>query len=603
VRPVVESFGGLALIRGGGCGGAADADLELPRRLLGLGADPDTLEGSASPLRTAIEARHVGFVRRLLDAGARPDRADADGVTPLMILMGYATSRDDRRRPARALDRAVDAIATALIDAGADVNARTTRPPGDEPAGRTALMYGLGMLPRNVTRLLESGADPTLGDAEGGTALHVCREPATAARLRARGADVSARAAGGRTPLCSAIEAGCLPMVQWLWRFPETRTVRTTDGRTPLDLARSHGREDLVEWLAARTPPAVATPVPERRPAPAPPAPVSVPGGAEMLVVHVVTEVPGLSGAERFAPLLSSVAALSLPAPTSVTPPGRKAQRIRSWEDPAVLLALDAGAGVTDVRDADGRARLLLGQSPEHGTLRLEIGGGVAAALDAATLRTFLEAAVVALRAVYAQCHLDVRSRVLHRTHYAGAPRTFYASGLFWLTFFGDDELERQGGDAVVLNPFAACAQVGHGVLLQVGQSPQVAVTAEGEQALVRATRALPPARPRPPRTPTSLPPAPLPPVRVAGVRGVRDRTDGSLWVAKHVAAGSRLPASMIARLARVVGASELPVARVHVLFSRRESAERNRAPLRAAGIAAWYVDPTTGTRREAPAE
>jgi hypothetical protein len=71
------------------------------------------------------------------------------------------------------------------------------------------------------------------------------------------------------------------------------------------------------------------------------------------------------------------------------------------------------------------------------------------------------------------------------------------------LTFFGDDELERQGGDAVALNPFADCARVGHGVLLQVGASPQEAVTAEGEEALVRATGALPAVVPRAPSEPT----------------------------------------------------------------------------------------------------
>jgi hypothetical protein len=198
----------------------------------------------------------------------------------------------------------------------------------------------------------------------------------------------------------------------------------------------------------------------------------------------------------------------------------------------------------------------------------------------------------------YARAHLDAAAQRLHEQHYQGNERSFYADGLFWLNFFGPDELERQGGAAVADNPHARVEHVDGGLLLEVGDGHLDAATPEGEQRLLAATRALPPLGGDVDEEPEEPVPADL--VTIGGVRGFLDPVDHGFWVSKHLGGASTLDAETLRRLASLPGQGEPPIGQVHVLFSTREAAEANCAALAAAGAETWYDDPETGDPRPA---
>lgn len=73
--------------------------LETVRHLLAAGADPNVAWRSVrvTPLLYACQggpdAPHLGVVQALLEAGADPERADATGMTPLMVVQATAVWR------------------------------------------------------------------------------------------------------------------------------------------------------------------------------------------------------------------------------------------------------------------------------------------------------------------------------------------------------------------------------------------------------------------------------------------------------------------------------------------------------------------------------
>jgi ankyrin repeat protein len=193
--------------------------LEAARMLIAAGAD---LRGTAKgwpALHQAAYVGHVDMVELLLRSGAAVDATYApDGTTALF-------------------GAGVPAVATALLRAGAQPNARGTD-------GRTPLI-GLARLawggwsqydghawreppPRDVAAtgrvLLEAGADARAQDGQGLTALQVAVESpypgrvALALLLLEHGADPNCRDAEGRTPLWRdlARRSGSAPLLALL---------------------------------------------------------------------------------------------------------------------------------------------------------------------------------------------------------------------------------------------------------------------------------------------------------------------------------------------------------------------------------------------------
>ncbi|MDR0780548.1 MAG: ankyrin repeat domain-containing protein [Pseudomonadales bacterium] len=148
-------------------GGNPNLQLKLfpPYRSLGAdrGADGLLRTGTTALLRAA-RGGDVEATALLLAHGARVDLPNEDGITPLLAASGYRASNVDTRGKFRTEEQA-HAIATLLLDAGADANA-------SESAGQTAL-YGAATNGWDtvVQLLAERGADLEHKDQAGRTPL------------------------------------------------------------------------------------------------------------------------------------------------------------------------------------------------------------------------------------------------------------------------------------------------------------------------------------------------------------------------------------------------------------------------------------------------
>ncbi|KAI8626193.1 ankyrin [Xylariaceae sp. FL1651] len=164
-----------------------------------------------TPLSFTIEASNVAMVRILLDSGANPNLQAADGCTPLYLA-------------AKASNVAVVRI---LLDSGANPNLQAAD--GCTPLYLAAKASNVAV----VRILLDSGANPNLQVADGCTpllaaalALEYNYKGAPAQRtveliLQSTMLDtVNVRNRVGRSPLCSAMEAGNCEVSQWLISHP-----------------------------------------------------------------------------------------------------------------------------------------------------------------------------------------------------------------------------------------------------------------------------------------------------------------------------------------------------------------------------------------------
>ena len=148
-------------------------DLGSAERLLNAGASIDTRLLSVSE---AIRSSTVEVVQWLVSRGARLDRWKGDRYGPLHVLLVRPVSE---RLGGKA---AVISMLEVLLAAGADPNARLD--------GERTLLMWCG--PESIAMLLAHGADPTLTDHAGNTALHVTRSVEAIRLLAAHGADVNA---------------------------------------------------------------------------------------------------------------------------------------------------------------------------------------------------------------------------------------------------------------------------------------------------------------------------------------------------------------------------------------------------------------------------
>ena len=127
-------------------------------------------------------------VRRLLDAGANPNVANAEGLKPLHI----------------AANEGHTAVVTALLEGGADVNAA-------EPLGWTPLYFAAhGGHAAVVSRLLDEGVDQNAGFLAD-KPLHIAAQRGGMAVVRElldRRAHLDRPGQGGRTPLHGAAQGG-----------------------------------------------------------------------------------------------------------------------------------------------------------------------------------------------------------------------------------------------------------------------------------------------------------------------------------------------------------------------------------------------------------
>jgi uncharacterized protein len=177
--------------------------LQMARRLLSLGVDPNTqlnmhrpfrgrfaddlMTTGCSPLLRAALSVDREMIDLLLGGGALPDLPNVMGVTPLMAAAGVGATRGVvvGQGPVAGSDPESSAVEVIglLLRAGADVNARVTdtssrtaviaRPSSmTDRQGQTALYGAIGQNWTRVARLLiDSGARLDIQDAAGKTPL------------------------------------------------------------------------------------------------------------------------------------------------------------------------------------------------------------------------------------------------------------------------------------------------------------------------------------------------------------------------------------------------------------------------------------------------
>ena len=191
-------------------------------------ADYD-MRGGAGPLFIAALSNDHEAMQVLLAHGAEVDLNNVLQMTPLMIAAGMrGTGRaggggggfggggggggDPQARVIKSID--------LLLDAGADVNARVTDSrthtakilayvQGRDQEGRTALFAAAESGSDKVVKhLLDRGADPTIRDATGKTALDIARAPPPAAPGAAAGGGGGGGggAASGRAAVIAMLE-------------------------------------------------------------------------------------------------------------------------------------------------------------------------------------------------------------------------------------------------------------------------------------------------------------------------------------------------------------------------------------------------------------
>jgi len=155
----------------------ADPNARLLRTIIGRhhGQGDPLLSEGAAPLHRAAKSVDVEMMRLLLEGGADPLAAKADGTTPLMLAAGGQVPRNLGLSPAASAELVLSAV-RLLLDRGGDPNAFNR-------FGQTALHFAVerGADVSVVQLLVARGAEPELQDRQGRTALDL------AARTTGRG--------------------------------------------------------------------------------------------------------------------------------------------------------------------------------------------------------------------------------------------------------------------------------------------------------------------------------------------------------------------------------------------------------------------------------
>ncbi|KAL5342208.1 ankyrin repeat-containing domain protein [Aspergillus crustosus] len=193
-------------------------------------------DGVTPPL-AATTANHSAIVEYMLlgDEWSDPNKGDDGGLTPLMsatlrghgeivrlllacprIDIAVTNKRGETALSVAARSKHVD-ILQQILDHGAGVN-------GQDESGQSVLSSAAGVgLERNVSLLLERGADPTIPDSRGWVPLHW------------------------------AVQDGHAAIVEVLLRDPRVNPARASGvGTTPLHCASWDGHYDVLVLLLAR---------------------------------------------------------------------------------------------------------------------------------------------------------------------------------------------------------------------------------------------------------------------------------------------------------------------------------------------------------------
>ncbi len=191
-----------------------DQGADMPGRAIGVVVERPRTDPKVQAFLDAIHRHETAAVRNAIAADSALARsADASGSTALMHA-AYAGTLE---------------AMIALLDAGADVNARNDR-------RATALHWAIAD-PAKVRTLLLKGAEINAPTVEGRTPLHLAATQPDGARiveqLLETGANVNARTLTGATPLFPAVGAS-LEITRLLLANGADPNAKSETGATPL---------------------------------------------------------------------------------------------------------------------------------------------------------------------------------------------------------------------------------------------------------------------------------------------------------------------------------------------------------------------------------
>jgi ankyrin repeat protein len=201
---------------------------DLVEVMLRYRANPNLTGQEGPSLSLASRWGHAQIVTMLLNAGADVDANDHMGVTPLMLSAAFGHAE----------------IVEALLTAGANVNALGT-------AKQTALSAAISERQWHIAlRLLDAGADPTLGDGRLSVSGAVQGgEEELVKRLVRAGADVNYSEGQVASPLLLAIFTGQHQLTRYLLAAGGSHGNRSESGATPLMIAAQGGDGEICELL------------------------------------------------------------------------------------------------------------------------------------------------------------------------------------------------------------------------------------------------------------------------------------------------------------------------------------------------------------------